>query len=264
MNDQTAKALVDTLGLTPAESLYLRAVAKHETGYGDGWAAGAGAGSNNMGAIITTSPDALSFKHEDSKFDPAEGKVVPYITWFAGYATPRAGFLALRDVLLKSNVKAALALADLEGAVAAQYMNGYFAGLHSHVTASGNTANVADYLGFISSALSSIYAHTAEVPLLRPKGGSPLPGSSPSLPPGLPFSRGDVVPDGDVRLRLLRAAMKGPVVRVWQKLLGAYGTVAVTGIFDAETEIATRIWQAKVGLPADGVVGFLSWSRMLS
>jgi peptidoglycan hydrolase-like protein with peptidoglycan-binding domain len=59
--------------------------------------------------------------------------------------------------------------------------------------------------------------------------------------------------------------MKGPLVRVWQYLLLAESPgFFVTGTFDLETEIATRQWQAKMGLPADGVVGLMSWERMLS
>jgi hypothetical protein len=124
VNHLEAKALVDSLPLTPAESLYTRAVALHETHYGDAWKEGFGKGSNNMGSVTTPSPDALSFRHGDSSFDDTKGAVAPYTTWFAGYPSPLDGFKGLVRTLLKTNVKAALLRGDLEGAVAAQYMKG--------------------------------------------------------------------------------------------------------------------------------------------
>lgn len=269
MNHLEAKALVDSLGLTPAESLYTRAVAWHETNYGGGWKP-PGDKSNNMGAILTTHPDALSFSYQDSKFDDAAGKVTQYHAQFAGYPTPRDGFKALIATLLKPNVRAALASGNLEGAVASQYTNGYFQGLHSHATAQGNAENVADYLRAVSSALTNIYAATHEAQALLPKDRAPeARGGSSSSPPVAPLlSRGEVVKDGDFRLRTLRVGDRGPLIRVWQTLLRdeqpEEEALGLTGVFDADTEIATRKWQAKMGLPPDGVVGVLSWSRMLS
>lgn len=272
MDHLQAKQMVDGLGVTPAESLYMRAVSWHETNYGSGWKP-PGDKSNNMGAIIAPHPDALSFTYQDSKFDAGTGGAKSYVAYFAGYPTPLAGMTALRDTLLKSNVKAALARGDLYGAVGAQYMNGYFMGLHSHTTPEGNRANIDDYYAALSSALRQIYSATGEAAVLVPKARGeepktpvasvPVSSSSPSALPAL--SRGDVVPDADLRLRLLRVGMKGPLVRVWQYLLLAESPgFFATGTFDSETEIATRAWQAKMGLPADGVVGLMSWERMLS
>jgi peptidoglycan hydrolase-like protein with peptidoglycan-binding domain len=263
VNHLEAKALVDALhpGASGAESLYLRLVAWHETSYGMGWKTGEGAGSNNMGAIIALHPDALSFKHVDSKFDPKVGHVVEYVTWFAGWATPALGFAGLRDILLKDNVRAALAKSDLRGAVSSQYANGYFMGLHTHVTAEGNDANVQDYLTALLKALDTICTITKEPRLFDAPPIIPM-------PPGLALARGDVTPDGDLRLRILRQGMVGPLVRVWQTLLrDEYPEeegLPITGRFDAETVLGTKEWQAKQGLPADGVVGLLSWSRMLT
>jgi hypothetical protein len=151
-----AKTLVDSLGVTPNESLYMRMVALHETSYGAGWKP-PGNKSHNMGAITTAHPDSLSFRYGDS--DPDSGT---YTTWFAGYPDDLAGFKALRDTLLKDNVKVALANNDWLEAAQAQYNNGYYRGNHTHSTSEGNEANVNDYHKANAEAGHKITAETGE------------------------------------------------------------------------------------------------------
>lgn len=151
-----AKQLVDPLGVTPNESLYMRMVALHESSYGAGWKP-PGDKSHNMGAITTAHPDALSFRYNDS--DPDSGA---YTTWFAGYTSDLAGFKGLKDTLLKDNVKNALANDDWLEAVQCQYNNGYFRGNHTHSTSEGNEANVNDYYKALGEASHKITAQTGE------------------------------------------------------------------------------------------------------
>lgn len=157
MNHQDAKVIVDGFGLTPNESIFLRAVAHHETKYGDAWKQGKGAGSYNMGAITTNNPDSLSFKHEDSRFDEKQGKVVKYVTWFKGYQGPNAGLADLSRVLLKENVRDALSKDDIYGAVAAMYENRYFLGINREAD-----DNIRDYYNAVSRSLTAITGATGE------------------------------------------------------------------------------------------------------
>lgn len=160
MSDLEAKHLVDALGLTAAESLFERAVSRVETEYGSGWGVGAGAGSNNMGATTTVHPDALSFQHKDSINQ--HGTVEEYTTWFGGWPTAAAGFAGLRDILLKENVRDALAAGSWPGAVFAMYVNGYFKGVHQGGTAEGDKANISDYRKRMAGALKLIARGTGE------------------------------------------------------------------------------------------------------
>lgn len=158
-----AKAMVDALpGVTRVASLFVRAVAWHETNYGAGWKPGEGAGSWNMGAITTAHPDALSFKHADSKFDPKAGRVVEYTTWFAGDVDARAGFARLAKLVLKPNVVAALATNDVLQGVAGMYENGYFLGLHTHQNVEGDKLNIEDYYSAVAKAIATIGRETGE------------------------------------------------------------------------------------------------------
>lgn len=169
MNHKTAQSIVDSHGLSPVESLFVRAVAWHETNYGMGWKTGEGAGSHNMGAITDPSPDELSFKHVDSRFDPKKGKVVEYTTWFKGYVDDDAGFRDLERTVLKDNVKEALASGDVSAAVEAMYDNNYYKGVHPD-----RESNIADYQNAVSRALSAITGATGEapiVPLVEESGG---------------------------------------------------------------------------------------------
>jgi len=158
-----AKQLVDSLvPITDNESKLIRYMAWHETNYGAGWKPGQGAGSHNMGAITTTRPDALSFEHTDSKFNPKTGKVEEYTTYFAGYETDYDGFSALKNLVLKPEVRAALSTDDWGAAVTDIYENHYFMGLHSHVTPEGNAQNINDYFNALSNAAFTISKETGE------------------------------------------------------------------------------------------------------
>lgn len=164
MDHDSAKALVDSLGLTPAESLFLRAVSSHETNYGDGWKVGRGAGSNNMGAVMRpgsfgreTPLNPLDFKHEDSRFDPKQGKVVKFIAWFKGYPSPIEGFADLSRILLKPNTKAAITTGSLMAGAAAMFDNGYYTGIRKT-----RDENIADYTSALSRNLAKILAATGE------------------------------------------------------------------------------------------------------
>jgi hypothetical protein len=158
-----AKQIVDGLpGVNDVESLFLRAVALHETSYGAGWKLGEGAGSWNMGAITTLHPNALSFKHVDSKYSDATGKIEQYTTWFAGWPTATEGFAGLRDTVLKPNVREALTTRDVLGAVSAMYDNHYFLGLHTHSKIAGDRDNIKEYYAAVARCIESIGKETGE------------------------------------------------------------------------------------------------------
>jgi hypothetical protein len=161
VNHVQAKEIVDSHGLSPAEGLFVRGVAWHETNYGQGWKPGEGAGSHNMGAITDPSPDELSFKHVDSRFDAKKGKLVEYVTWFKGYEDDDAGFRDLEKTVLKDNVKEALAAGDVSTAVEAMYDNGYYKGVHPD-----REGNIADYQNAVSRAMSAITGATGEAPIV--------------------------------------------------------------------------------------------------
>ena len=103
-----------------AERQYVLAVARGEGFYGRGWKPGEGAGSHNWGAVQGTGP-AGSFLHLDHHADGT-----PYHAPFKAYHTDEEGFLDMARILLKPNVKAAVAKGDLQGAVLAQHSNHYF------------------------------------------------------------------------------------------------------------------------------------------
>lgn len=57
---------------------------------------------------------------------------------------------------------------------------------------------------------------------------------------------------------LVKKGSRGAEVKQIQSFLG----LAADGIFGSDTEVAVKAWQAKNGLPADGVVGPKSWAKM--
>ncbi len=162
------KKAADSIGLTPNQSLFLRADSWHETNYGLGWGntppPNGGAGSFNMGANTTgggqTGPH--DFEHKDSRND--NGQLITYSTWFKGYPTLEDGLKGHAAILLKQNVKDALAKGDFQGAVKAMYANHYYLGIHPRNTDEGNAANVTDYWAAISRALTTIKQHTGDSP----------------------------------------------------------------------------------------------------
>jgi len=58
----------------------------------------------------------------------------------------------------------------------------------------------------------------------------------------------------------IKRGSKGANVKTWQKVLGYTGG-KVDGIFGAKTEAATKKWQKKKGLVADGCVGSKTWAK---
>jgi hypothetical protein len=106
--------------MTEPERQYALTVARGEGFYGLGWPQGQGAGSNNWGAVQGVGP-AGSFDHIDHHADGTS-----YTGKFKRYATREQGFLDMASILLKPNVKAALASGNLRDAVFAQHSNGYF------------------------------------------------------------------------------------------------------------------------------------------
>ena len=57
----------------------------------------------------------------------------------------------------------------------------------------------------------------------------------------------------------LKQGSSGPDVILWQKVIG----VATDGKFGPGTAVATKTWQTKHGLPADGIVGPKTWAAAL-
>jgi len=135
--DSNAFAAVQQLsGLTPEEQQYLLTVARGEGFYGLGWGNPspktvsdsqsfgldpmAGVGSKNWGAVQGIA-SAGSFKHVDYH---ANG--TPYVGIFKKYSSDAEAAADVARILLKPNVKSALASGSLNDAVLAQHANGYF------------------------------------------------------------------------------------------------------------------------------------------
>jgi hypothetical protein len=157
-----AKAAVEKVdpSLTAAESQAVRAVASHETSYGTGWKDGEGAGSFNMGAIMTgETADACSgFKHGDSNPDEK------FNGCFKVYPSESSGYRDLIRVLLKSNVRNAARKGDLLGIARAMFDNHYYTG-----TSHEPEVNIERYHDALRSNLDSIIAATGEKDAYTPK-----------------------------------------------------------------------------------------------
>lgn len=260
MSDQQAKAYVDeigdSMGLSPIERLAVRLVAKHETQNGDGWDAQGnppraelGAGSNNMGAIITTSTTpGTFFVHSDSRFDPKTGKVVEYSTKFSRNATPQAGFRELARVLLfngarrRDNVAAALANGSIFELASAMRMNRYFLGTKPIAEA------IDDYAQALTVAYEQIKARTGEDFFDGPKAGPGSPEVSGSGQ-GSPSSQSarQYLQRLSSSLPVLRHGARGDVVGVLQFELGC----DPDGRFGPKTEAALRLFQQYHGIETD-------------
>lgn len=128
MNDAAAYGLAKPLLLgscTEAELHYLLAVSRLESGYGDAWKEGRGAGSNNMGAIqVTPAMVAAGVPFFETRDTHEDGK--PYVGRFRVYPSKQHGLIDLARVLLRPNVRAAIARGDANAAVLEQRRNGYF------------------------------------------------------------------------------------------------------------------------------------------
>ncbi|MCM1090538.1 MAG: glycoside hydrolase family protein [Butyrivibrio sp.] len=63
----------------------------------------------------------------------------------------------------------------------------------------------------------------------------------------------------EVNMKTIRRGSRGKAVKLWQIIIDANPD----GIFGADTERLTRIFQAGHGLESDGVVGHMSWTAGL-
>lgn len=242
-NHQKIKDLVDSLGiaLTPAESLYVRAVALSETSYGEGWT-GDGVGSNNMGAITqANSSTAPYFEHGDTL---ANGK--KYVARFTKYATPEDGLKALASLLLKPNVKSALAQQNFWAAVSAQIDA-------NHYTGDPPATPTSTYGSRLQSGIRAIVAAT----------GEPLPFHFRDTVPAPPLSQcSSLLARSDYSLlAVIRVGAYGPDVAWIQTALGC---MIIDGHYGPGTAARVQIFQRAHALKADGIVGARTWAALAS
>ncbi len=255
--------------LTEAERQYLLTVARGEGFYGLGWDAPSaktvkdsapfgltgheGKDSKNWGAIMGVGT-AGSFFHVDYNGPNSD---IPFKGKFKAYRTNEDAAGDIASVLLKGNVKAALARNDIAGAVHAQKLNGYF-GLREDL-----------YLKAVQNNYAALTKNLGWAPLLS--GGSVQPPKTPasegqavSLPPqsGLPQS----LPSPALlthTLPSLKLGSTGTAVLLWQKYLFSVGVaISRNGVFDTQTETYTRLYQTNRQLKIDGEVGLETWSSM--
>lgn len=162
-----AKALLAQVdpSLTPGESQAVRAVASHETSYGEGWKEGEGAGSFNMGSIMSGEKEEAcsGFLHGDSNPDKE------FTACFKSYPDRESGLKDLVRVMLKSNVRASANRGDLLGVARAMFDNGYYTGV-SH----DPSVNIERYHSALRRNLDSILAATGESDAFEKRGRGTL------------------------------------------------------------------------------------------
>lgn len=212
---------------TRPERQCLQAIGALETGYGGGWK-GAGAGSNNIGAITAGKIwTGATFEYRDSRPDN-QGNNIWYVTKFRKYATPADGWADLaRQVYgskLRPHVLAAASAGDTHGFSAALY--GYYL---------GHGATVAERVaGHHRAVLRNLQA-------LCRACSEPLPSGEPIPPP-----------------TLRRGNTNTAANKTLQRLLG----IVADGKFGPMTETAVRAFQTNAGLVADGIVGPATWAAL--
>jgi peptidoglycan hydrolase-like protein with peptidoglycan-binding domain len=115
-----------------------------------------------------------------------------------------------------------------------------------------------------TKTLGSLYAEFQKSGVLD----SIATGETPMPTPALILTKEDVLtaPKNEAPLFILRKGVSGALVALWQTLLNGElaVSVAVTGDFDDATETATKAWQEKQGLPADGIAGPKTWSAFFT
>jgi len=268
MNAAGALAAVNQIvGLTDAEKQYVVTIGMGEGVWGSGWdnpsaktvaesaqfglTGHEGKDSKNWGAIQGVG-SAGSFFHVDHHRD---GTV--YKGTFKAYKTDTDAAIDVARILLKPNVKAALARGSLHDAVFAQHDNGYFE-LEPNAylaTVLDNYQKLTTLLGW--SKLLSEKGNAPSTPPLSPEGGGLQPGSSSSGPP-LPSVLADTLP-----IISLERKSTGTAVLIWQRYLKSLGIACVpTGVFDSQTDSFTRLYQAGRKLTSDGDVGPNTWRTM--
>jgi len=139
--------------LTEPEIQYSIAVSRGETFHGRGWK-GDGVGSHNWGAVQGTGP-AGSFSNKDHHADGTA-----YTGKFKRYQSDEQGFLDMARILLKPNVREALARGSLRDAVFAQHSNRYF------------ELAPEKYLQAVLRNYAALTTNTGWQPLLSENGGS--------------------------------------------------------------------------------------------
>ena len=257
MRHVDAKLIVDSLGLSLAESLFVRAVGSAEGGYGGGWAnnpvgtlgaqmglnGSEGVGSNNWGAIQGTG-DAGFFMHLDHD---AAGK--EYVAKYKRYSSPQKGAADLARQLLKPAVRLALQTGDLQGAVSEQ-INTY------HYTGDPPATPADVYYSRVSRAVRDIIAATGEPnPFLAHQ--TPVATGSASV---LLASRSLLSAADCSRLNDLRRGVGGPDVAFVQHRLGNCGRI--DGSFGPLTEAGVRAFQREKSIPVTGIVDRVTWEAM--
>jgi peptidoglycan hydrolase-like protein with peptidoglycan-binding domain len=283
MSDQQAKEIVEevgeSMGLAPIEQLAVRLVAKRETQYGAGWDAknkppreAFGAGSNNMGAVTTTSTlPGTFFVHGDSRFDPKTGKVVEYSAKFSRHATPQEGFAELARVLLfvpdgsrrRDNVAQALERRSLLELAAAMRANRYFLGVKPMQEA------IEEYAEGLATRYEQIKSSTGEDYFDAPKAGPGSPEESGSEPESQSSqSARQYLQRLSASLPVLRHGARGDVVGVMQFEIGC----EPDEFFGPKTEAALRLFQQAHGIETDiapsgkplpqGQCGVKTWAKI--
>lgn len=152
-----AKQIADAVpGITPAGSFLTRLIGYAESGYGDWFHNDA----NNWGSV-TAGPNwtGESFPHEDSRYDEATGKVVPYTTTFRAFRTPAEGAANLWNFLRGSHrpTVAAAERGDWGSVAREMRETKYYIGTKPKDEA------IADYDKALRSAARKITAATGEV-----------------------------------------------------------------------------------------------------
>jgi hypothetical protein len=160
MSDVEALALANrTLtSATPAERQFALAVTRMETGYGKGWPASdpLAQQSHNWGAVQAFKGTSMPvFPHIDHHADGKE-----YVALFRFYPNDEAGLADAARIILKPNVKAAIARGDGVAAVHAMHDNHYF------------EANVDRYAAGVAKNYAALIHATGAPALLSFAGGS--------------------------------------------------------------------------------------------
>ena len=115
-----------------------------------------------------------------------------------------------------------------------------------------------------TKTLASLYSEFTKSGVLDalPSGENVVPS------PVLVLTPDDVLPapKNEARLFILKRGVGGALVALWQTLMNGELAVSipVSGDFDDQTETATKAWQEKQGLKADGIVGPKTWSAFFS
>lgn len=214
--------------VSPGETKALAGIACLETRYGDAWA-GAGKGSNNMGAEQCGNTwEGDRFVYVDTHPND-DGTSKPYRACFRKYPTREAGWSALTGIVFvnrgRDRVRKAAQQNDWRGVSQGLYSTGYYEGF-------GKTPaeRVANHLRSLTKAIAA--ADNATAPVI----------AMPSLPPTV--QRGG----------------RGEAVKLLQREL----RLAADGLFGWITEAALRVYQADHGLLADGICGPKTWTVLFA